>query len=202
MPHEQFVRLRDNIARDGVLTSTPLVHKNRILSGHHRIEAAVAAGITHADCIEILTELTDSQATAIQLSHNAIVGEDDETTLAKLYESLEYADKIYSGLTDVALVTSVDVELENLASVRPTYVLLQIAFLPTEKSALEDLMEEVQELNTVHMAHFDDFQRFFDAVVSTKRLENVKNSSVAIRRMADLAAERAAADVPEENQKQ
>jgi len=197
MEHEQFMRLRENIRKDGVLTSAPLIWPaggDLILSGNHRVEAAIEAEIEEADCIEIVSEISEEQAVAIQLSHNAIVGQDDPTILAQMYESLPYLEKIYSGLTDADLVETVDIELEQLALVRPNYIAYWFAFLPVEADALDELLGEIGKDSTVHLAHLDDFQQFFDAVVTTKREHDIKNSAVAIRVMADNALASAAAE--------
>ena len=61
-----------NLKTYGVLTSTPLVHRGRVLSGNHCVEAAIEAGIVGAEIIEIVSEL-DERALAIELSHNALL---------------------------------------------------------------------------------------------------------------------------------
>ena len=191
MTPEQYAALRDNIAADGALTTTPLVYRGRILSGHHRIQAAIAAGITEAECIDILTELSPERQTAIQLSHNAIVGTDDPTTLGAMWRELPLSEQLYSGLLESDLVSSRDVELENLLSVYPSYVTLTINFLPAERESFEALVERVSKSDgSVHVAKRDDFDLLFDAVVRVKDGQQIKNSAVALRRMAELAIEK------------
>ncbi len=34
-------RLTENLRRDGALSSAPLIYGDRIISGHHRVEAAM-----------------------------------------------------------------------------------------------------------------------------------------------------------------
>ena len=46
-------RLTENLRRDGALSSAPLIYGDRIISGHHRVEAAIKAGIVDADCLSI-----------------------------------------------------------------------------------------------------------------------------------------------------
>jgi len=85
----QFKRLVENLKHDGVLTSAPLVYKGEVLSGNHRVQAAIEAGITEADIIEIISELTEQQKKAIALSHNSISGQDNLSLLQDYYESLD-----------------------------------------------------------------------------------------------------------------
>lgn len=56
MRHEQFARLVQNVRNDGKLTSVPFAVREddgryRVLSGNHRVQAAVEAGLTTIDCM-------------------------------------------------------------------------------------------------------------------------------------------------------
>ena len=106
MKGPQFERLVENIRRDGVLTSFPLAHRDGdalvVISGNHRVSAAIKAGIEESDVIEVTSPLTRQQFVALQLSHNAIAGHDDPNILRSLYDELDFGWKEYSGLTDDA----------------------------------------------------------------------------------------------------
>ena len=65
-------RLTENLRRDGALSSAPLIYGDRIISDHHRVEAAMKAGIVEADCLSIEGEVDEGRLTAIQLSHNSL----------------------------------------------------------------------------------------------------------------------------------
>lgn len=194
----EFERLVENIRKDGTLTSLPLLCRNEdgsleILSGHHRIEAALKAGITEAECIIINTPLSEQKKTAIQLSHNAITGKDDISILRELYDSIDVEMKEYSGLDDsffgedklasIVAATSASLKTERL----------EIIFLPSEIEEFSELLKEIERRAPKHkvmLAHIDDFDRVFDALVSTKLAKNVSNTAAAITAMAQLALER------------
>ena len=98
MTNEQLERLTENVKRDGRLTSLPLVHtladgRLELISGHHRTLASIGAGFDQIEVIVITTELDDSRITALQLSHNAISGQDDKSILAGLYEALDLPER-------------------------------------------------------------------------------------------------------------
>lgn len=84
MKAAQFNRLVDNLKRDGVLTSSPLIYKNTVRSGNHRVAAAIKAGIAEADCIELLGDVSEERVIGIQLAHNAINGQDDPNILSTI----------------------------------------------------------------------------------------------------------------------
>src|ERR1700761_3709618 len=83
MEGRQFSKLVANIKRDGCLTTLPLVHREggklTVISGNHRVQAAIKAGLVDTDVIEVLSPLSRKQFVALQLSHNAIVGIDDQS---------------------------------------------------------------------------------------------------------------------------
>ena len=130
-----FARLVANIKADGCLTSVPLVGhvdgKLLVASGNHRVPAAMKAGIEEADVMEILTPLTREQFVALQLAHNAVVGEDDPNILQSLYAELSFGWKEYSGLTDDAFKVE-DLDTSVLRVGNPFYEELQISFLPAD----------------------------------------------------------------------
>ena len=49
-----------------------------------------------------------------------------------------------------------------------------------------------------HLAHHDDYDRFFEAIVTVKKHENVFNSGTALRIVCELALERMAELLAEE----
>ena len=198
MQPDQFQRLVANIRDDGCLTTAPLIHEDRVLSGNHRVQAAIEAGIETADCIEIVSPLTGEQRIAIQLSHNAIEGEDDPNTLRELYESLGFDGKSYSGLTDDMFDKASPVDIASLAIGAPAYQELSVQFLPAEAEQFEAALERIERASkskrapVVHVARFEDFDLLFETVIAVKEHTNVHNSAIALRRMAELALERLA----------
>lgn len=82
MTQEMFDNLVSNIKKDGGLSSLPLCYREPdgrllVLSGNHRVQAAVHAGLEEVLILVIDKELTRQEQVAVQLSHNAIEGRDD-----------------------------------------------------------------------------------------------------------------------------
>lgn len=191
MTAAQFNQLVENLRRDGVLTSTPLIYRDEILSGNHRAMAAIKAGIEEADCLEIVSELTEQQRVAIQLSHNAIVGQDDVNVLSQLYAVLDLDYKKYSGLTDEHFkIDEVDVAGLSIGNVK--YQELVILFLPEEERAFIDAVKRLENDKRTRnrlVGRLADFDLFFSAVTKIKSKKNIHNSAVALRVMAEIALE-------------
>ena len=119
---ETFRQLRDNIAADKWLSSVPLCYrypdgKLEVLSGNHRVQASIEAGIPLIMVLVITEELEKSKRIAIQLSHNSLVGEDDQSILANLWAQIENTrDQLYSGLDSEVVKDLKDVELVNFTT--------------------------------------------------------------------------------------
>ena len=192
MEKAEFDRLVANVRRDGCLTSVPLIYRGKVFSGNHRTKAAIAAGIEEAEAIEILTELSEEQLLALQLSHNAIAGKDDPNILAKLFASIATLElKAYSGLTDDAFKCD-DEKLASMGIKRPNYEELQIVFLPEEKVAFLDLVARVEKAKRqpdTLVGRLEDFNQFFDALVKVKEKRNIINNAAALAEMARIAVE-------------
>ena len=97
--------LTANVKERGALESLPYVYKNgdnfEVVSGHHRLRAAVAAGMKQIYALVETNELTRSQIVSKQIAHNEIVGTADSEILARLVRQIdEVDDLIASGLSE------------------------------------------------------------------------------------------------------
>lgn len=189
-----FARLVANLKRDGILTQLPVVNLQdgelEIASGNHRTEAAIAAGIEEGDALEILTPLTREQFIALQLSHNAVVGEDDPNVLKELYSELGFDWKEYSGLTDDAFDIK-DLDTTVMRVEQPFYEELTISFLPGDMQVFRSWLDKIAASKTAKtrlVGMYEDFRLFFETVLEVKRVTDVHNSAVALRLMAEYAA--------------
>jgi len=194
MRGRQFNQLVENIRRDGTMTSAPLVYRDTVLSGNHRVQAAIKAGILEDDVIELLGDISDARQLALQLSHNAIEGEDDPAILKELVESLDFIERQYSGITDEDLQTLDPLDLDSLAVAGVSYEELTLVFLPGKAEEFIELVKRVESSSkrargTTALAHRDDWETFFDTLVRAKDQLNIINTSLAIQAIVRLANE-------------
>jgi len=159
-----------------------------VISGNHRVQAAIKAGLLDSDVIEVTSPLTRKQFVALQLSHNAIVGVDDQSVLKSLYDELDFDWKEYSGLTDEAFdMRALDVSVLHVDA--PFFEELTITFLPTDRDIFTGWLEKLSKSKeALHMVgRYEDFGHFFDTLLAVKSVKGVHNTAVALRLMADLA---------------
>jgi hypothetical protein len=199
---EQYKRLVENIRRDGCLTSVPFAirhagstgspHGDRytILSGNHRVKAAKDAGLTEVTLLYTDRELTHAQQVAIQLSHNAIAGQDDMAILRELYDEInDVALKEYSGLDDVMLGKMNPPDLDPLSEKGLEYRIVSIAFLPEEVERAEKLFAKIMEQadgDRTWINRRADYDRMLDALTVAKEAAGVKNTATAFGLLLDL----------------
>jgi hypothetical protein len=203
MPKAMFERLAQTIARDKRLESLPLCAKTErgleIISGHHRVRAATAAGISELFVLVDVTGLSRSQISAKQLAHNAIEGQDNEQLLAEIYRQIEDAESKLEAFVDSKLdIELPKVKIEGL-DVTIDFKMVLLVFLPRVKErldrALEYLRSSGQRLDGVYIAADSDYAPLEKAVRKINEEYDVRVVADIIGKMADLSLEAAGISV-------
>lgn len=190
MRKEQYDRLVANIRRDGCLTSVPLVWHDQangrmvVLSGNHRVQAAIDADLAEIPIMVVDQPLSRERQVALQLSHNAIAGEDDPATLKQLYDELDDVDwRTYSGLDDKQLDLLAEVNLEGLSEANLDFATVQLVFLPAELEAAKAALDEASKLVRADerwIAAYRDYEPMLDALSTAHGAHNVGNVATAL----------------------
>lgn len=195
MPNEQFRILVSNIKADGALTSVPLCVKEpdggySVLSGNHRVMAAKEAGFEEIPVLYTDRPMDRQQRIAVQLSHNAIAGKDDERILKELFDEIEDVGlKFYSGIDDSILDNIMKVSLPPLSEAPQEYRQLSFVFLPEEEERLESAFNEAFDSargEKIYLNRFGDYDRLLDALESVKKDAGVKNTATAMMLLLDV----------------
>lgn len=199
MDNGKFDLLVDNIKREGMLESLPLVHssskvdgKYEIISGHHRSRAARRAKLDKVPVIVVTRDLTEDEIISKQISHNSIDGYDDPQTLKRLYDSIQdFEMKVASGVTELEL----DVKLDNIPLVDVdidfSFEPVLIMFLKPELDKFKKLITTVDSLaDEKYLANMTEFKKFVKTVHATNEYSGIKNIAGIISTICDLANER------------
>ncbi len=195
MTNEMFRNLVDNIKKDGQLSSVPLCWKHgdkyRVLSGNHRCQAAIEAGITEVLVLYTDKELSKQEQIAIELSHNAIDGKDDMSILKELWDEIDDVGlKYYAGLDDKTQEEMEKAAISALAEVKLDYRTLTFMFLPNELDKLDKAFEHAIEhggiQDTVYINRLEDFKRLLDAQSKTQAAYDIKNSATSLMMILDI----------------
>jgi hypothetical protein len=196
MKAEQFQALVENVKQDGNLSSLPLCYREkdgtlRVLSGNHRVMAARQAGVKQVLVMVVADEKDMDERLAIQLSHNAIAGQDDLVILKELWESIKDVQaRIYAGLDSDTVKALQGIQFAAITEQRLRYKLANFLFLPEELDDLDSLLKETAAAfagDAVYLAHLHTFDAFFELIVRVKKRCQIKNSAAAFLKLMELA---------------
>lgn len=194
MPKEMFDQLTRNISQDGAMHSVPLCHtldngKLEILSGNHRVQAAIKAKLQTIVALVIPTELKPGQKRAVQISHNALAGRDDMQLLSELWNEIEdINEKIYAGLDSDVIGELQKIKFSGFGPAQIRTEQVTVWFLPDELEKFEQVIEAMTTLalsKTVYMAPLEKYEKLHKLLVQKKKSANIKNTSVAFMALID-----------------
>jgi hypothetical protein len=193
MRHETFKNLISNIEKIGFQQwpfCLKIGDRFKVLSGNHRVKAGQQAGKTHLPTLYTDRELTNDEQVAIQLSHNAIAGEDDPVILRELWDSIQNVEmKYFSGLDDKTMDDFAKISVPPLSELRLDYRAVTLMFLPDEVDRATKVFDEaVKACGTKHifLARMSEFDRAMDALAKTSGAHNVQNTATAFCLMLDI----------------
>jgi hypothetical protein len=196
MKAEQFQNLVENVKKDGNLSSLPLCYREkdgklRVLSGNHRVMAAKQAGVEQVLVMVVGDEKDADERLAIQLSHNAIAGQDDLVILKDLWESIQDVQaRMYAGLDSDTLKALEGIQFAAISEQRLRYKLTNFLFLPEELVDMDQLLKETAAAfagDVVYLANLKTYDDFFELIVRIKKRCQIKNSAAAFLKLMELA---------------
>lgn len=196
MPKDVFERLVENIKKRGQLESLPYCAQPepdkppQIVSGHHRIRAARAAGLVEIHYLLDTAQLTRSQIIAKQIAHNALVGIDDRDLLRKLAAMMDSVDDfLESGLPD-ELLPSAEEFTATLWMPHADFQFksITLAFLPHQLDNLKELLGSLKgPMDMLLVAMPEQFEAFIKATAAYSRIKDVRAAGTAVALLTEIA---------------
>ncbi|MBI5954353.1 MAG: hypothetical protein HY865_22075 [Chloroflexi bacterium] len=204
MRHEVFMRLTENVKEDKALTSVPFCAiyqyftaddpiqrledgspQYEVLSGNHRVKSAIAADLPEIDVMVTDEPLSPDRRKAIQLSHNALVGEDDPATLKMIYGDIQdLTMRLYSGLDDKRLDMLDKVSPGALGEANLQFQPVSFMFLPDELDQVKEVWEiakkEAGAAKLLWLARMKEYDAVMDALEATSSSYGVKNVTTSL----------------------
>lgn len=198
MTKEQFASLTNNIKKDGGLTSIPLCYKQEsgrllVLSGNHRVKASIEAGTREFLVLLIDKKLTRQQQIAIQLSHNAIEGQDDEQILKELWQQIDDLEaSIYSGLSTELIEKLNSIDFVTISEQRVLFKDITFLFLPEEIEELQAICEGIIESakgKQIFVGRISEYNDILQGMIESKANQKIINNTLAFFAMARVVRE-------------
>jgi ParB/Sulfiredoxin domain len=199
MPQTMFDQLVENIRQTGALESIPLCVRVgdhiEIISGHHRIRAARAAGVAQV-LVLLYTDLSRSRVRSKQLAHNSIVGASDVQLVKRIWAEIADVQARFEAFIDPRTFDDVpkpvqfkaiDLALDGRAQT------VLIVFLASQKddfdAAIQAITKQAGEADAIYLAHKDDFDAWYAALRKVRETCAIASIPTAIAEMARLAME-------------
>ena len=198
MKNEMQDQLTANIAKRGQLESLPfLVEKDgklEIISGHHRVKSARAAGLKEIIVIIDVSGLTRSQIAAKQLAHNAISGFDDESTLREIVKMITDVDDMIESFVGKDILEEPLEQYEKMLSpaVQFDFKNVTFTFLPHQVRDMEALIKslEVASPEIIGVAPYEQCKTFVETLSKYQKFEDIRNVGAAIHSMIETVNEK------------
>lgn len=195
MEQEMMNQLTINIKARGVLESLPLCAATargvEIVSGHHRVRGAKAAGLKEVPILLDCSGLSRSAIVSKQLAHNNIAGFDDQDIVRRLAKQItEVDDMLAAYLPKTLNVEPAPVDLDKLLAPRVTFdwKTVTFVFLPHQFTAFQQLADTVAgSHDLLGAAALEQFKPFADAMSKYGRFKNVLAIGMAIAVLTALA---------------
>jgi len=199
MSKAMFSQLAENTRAAGALESTPFCAEIDgvmwIVSGHHRVRAARAAGCAYVLAL-VASGLSWDQVRAKQLAHNNISGQDDPELVRRIFEQIRdiqarfetYIDpKLFDAAPKPMSFTQVDIDFQKTSKA----VLLLL--LPTQWAQMEAALEAIlpkSEADAALICGFAEWEPWALALRRVRKELEITAVPTAVARMAQLAMER------------
>lgn len=198
MKNEMQDQLTANIKKRGQLESLPFLvlvdGKLEIVSGHHRIKSARAAGLKELIVILDVSGLTRSQIAAKQLAHNAISGFDDDSTLREIVKMITDVDDMLESFIGKDIMEEPLEQYDKLASpaVHFDFKNITFAFLPYQINDMDILLKNLEHsgADIIGVAAYEQCERFVETLDKYQKFSDIRNVGAAIHSMIESVNEK------------
>ena len=198
MKNEMQDQLTANIMKRGQLESLPFFVLNNgkleIISGHHRVKSARAAGLKEIIAIIDVSGLTRSQIAAKQLAHNAISGFDDDSTLREIVKMITDVDDMIESFVGKDIMEEPLEQYDKMLSpaVQFDFKNVTFSFLPHQVQDMDALIKnlEISAPEIIGVASYEQCKSFVETLSRYQKFTDIRNIGAAIHSMIQNANER------------
>ena len=173
------------VEKDGVL---------EIISGHHRIKSARAAGMKEIIAIIDVSGLSRSKIASKQLAHNAISGFDDPSILREICKMLDDVDDMLESFIGKDIMEEPLEQYDKLLSpaVHFDFKNITFSFLPHQVKDMDALVKNLESSapEIIGVAPYEQCKQFIEALARYQKFSDIRNVGAAIHSMIESATEK------------
>ena len=198
MKEDMQNQLTANIQKRGQLESLPYLveigGELRIISGHHRIKSARAAGMKEIIVIIDVSGLTRSQIAAKQIAHNAIAGSDDDSTLREIVKMITDVDDMIESFVGKDIMEEPLNQYDKMLSPEIEFDFKNVVFtfLPHQVKDLDELVKVLEHSapDIIGVAAYEQCKAFLDTLSRYQKFSDIRNVGAAVHAMVQAANEK------------
>ena len=198
MKNEMQDQLTANIMKRGQLESLPFLvlkdGKLEIVSGHHRIKSARAAGLKEIIAIIDVSGLTRSQIAAKQLAHNAISGFDDDSTLREIVKMITDVDDMIESVVGKDILEEPLEQYDKMMSpaIQLNFKNVTFSFLPHQVQDMDVLIKNLETTapEIIGVAAYEQCKGFVETLSRYQKFTDIRNIGAAIHSMIQSTNEK------------
>lgn len=198
MKNEMQDQLTANIKSRGQLESLPLFalvgETIEIISGHHRVKSARAAGMNEIIAILDVSNLSRSKIAAKQLAHNAISGFDDDSTLREIVKMITDVDDMIESYVGKEILEEPLEQFDKMLSpaVQFDFKNVTFTFLPHQLKDMDTLVKSLETTapEIVGVAPYEQCKSFIEALSRYQKFTDIRNVGAAIHSMVQSVTEK------------
>lgn len=198
MKNEMQDQLTANIKKRGQLESLPLFVESdkgiEIISGHHRVKSARAAGLKEIIAIVDTSGLSRSQIAAKQLAHNAISGFDDDSTLREIVKMITDVDDMNESFVGKDILEEPLEAYDKMLSpeVQFDFKTFVLAFLPHQLRDMDTLVKNLETTapDVIGVTTYEQCKSFMETLAKYQKFTDIRNVGAAVHSMVQAANEK------------
>ena len=191
MKKEMQDQLTANIKNRGQLESLPLLAEKdgvlEIVSGHHRIKSAKAAGLKEIVAIIDISGLSRSKIASKQLAHNAISGFDDPSVLKEICKMMDDVDDMLASYVGKDILQEPLEQYNRLLTpeAQVDFRNITFTFLPPQIKDMEQLIKSlsVGAPDMIGVAAYEQCENFVETLTRYQKFTNIRNVGAAVHSM-------------------
>ena len=168
--------------------------KLEIVSGHHRIKSARAAGLKEIVVIVDVSGLSRSQIAAKQLAHNAISGFDDDSTLREIVKMITDVDDMIESFVGKDIMEEPLEAYDKMLSpaIQFDFKNVTFSFLPHQVQDMDALIKSLETTASeiIGVAPYEQCKSFVETLSRYQKFTDIRNVGAAIHSMVQNANER------------
>lgn len=191
MSSDMFNRLTANIKKDNRIESLPFIAETEngleIVSGHHRVRACRAAGVTEIYVIVDDTGLDKNSIRSKQLAHNSLQGEDNKQVVKEIFDMIDDAEKKLEAYISPELNDMLDKLSIKDVTLDLDIKTILVAFLSYEKDTFERCAQKLNETyGELYVADIENLKPFASCIKRINKEYDIRAMNTVFTKMAEI----------------